>query len=320
MMRARSLGLILCVSLLAAVPLVRPAPAGGAAAQAIQQAPQTMHIEVNLVNVFATVRDKRTKRIVSDMEQNDFKITEDNAEQKISSFSRDSNLPVTLGLLIDTSGSEEQTLGAEQEAGVRFLARVLRKGDLATVINFDTDVNLLADLTDDQGMLDRAIQRARINAPMAMGPLGGNQPGTIFYDAVYLACHDKLAEEAGRKALVILTDADDEGSRYRIEDAVEAAQRTDTVVHILLIARGLGNESVARKLTDATGGRTIVVRSEKNLEQAFDEISEELRSQYTLSYSSSNGAHDGSYRKIKVESTRKDLDVLARRGYYAPKN
>lgn len=284
---------------------------------------QGIRVQVNLVNLFATVRDKKTKQIISSLEQNDFKITEDGAEQKISFFSRESTLPITLGLLIDTSGSEQNTLGAEQEAAVRFLSRVLRKGDLAMVVSFDTDSDLLADLTDDQSRLDRAINRTRINAPGAQGPLAQSVPGTVFYDAVYAACHDRLAEEAGRKALVILTDAQDEGSTLKLQDAIEAAQRTDTVVHILLVADtrfGGGNESVARKLTDETGGRTIVVRSEKNLEQAFDQISQELRSQYTLGYYSSNTTRDGGYRKIKVDTVRKDLDVLTRRGYYAAKN
>src|SRR5207253_9850015 len=167
--------------------------------------------------------------------RNDLKNYEHRTEPKISIFSRQSNLPITLRLMIDTSGSEQNTLGAEQEAAVRFLSRVLRKGDLAMVVSFDTDSDLLADLTDDQSRLDRAINRTRINAPSAQGPLAQTIPGTVFYDAVYAACHAKLAEEAGRKALVILTDAQDEGSTLKIQDAIEAAQRTDTVVHILLI-------------------------------------------------------------------------------------
>jgi VWFA-related protein len=256
------------------------------------------------------------------VEQNEFKVMEDDKEQKISYFARESNLPITLGLLIDTSGSEMQTLGAEQEAAIRFLSRVMRKGDLTTVISFDSDADMLADFTENKGILERAILRARVNVPIGQGPLPTNQAGTVLYDAIYLACHEKLASEAGRKALIILTDAEDTGSRVRDKEAIEAAQRTDTVVHILLISGGGfgANESAAKKITDETGGRTIVVRSEKNLEQAFDQISEELRSQYTLGYSSSNSARDGTYRKIKVEMTRKDLDVLTRRGYYAPKN
>ena len=281
--------------------------------------------QVNLVNIFATVRDKN-KRIVPDLKQEDFRVFEDNREEKTAFFSRETSLPVTLGLLIDTSGSESNRLGAEQEAGSRFLNRVLRKGDLALVISFDTDVDLLSDFTDDSGQLNRGIQRARINAASGgsinPGPIPqGRVGGTHFYDAVYLACMDKLVSETGRKALVIITDAYDEGSKLRPEEAIEAAQRTDTVIHILLVhdpgyPTGAG---IAKKITEETGGRMIEVSSEKRLEEAFDQISEELRSQYTLGYYPSNNNHDGKYRKIKIEMGRKELKVLARKGYYAPK-
>jgi len=322
-MRSERLSLKLFAGAVAALLLFSGSSIGRGQGQNSEGPQQGIRVQVNLVNLFATVRDKKTKQIISNLEQGDFKVTEDGVEQKISFFSRESMLPITLGLLIDTSGSEQNTLGAEQEAAVRFLSRVMRKGDLAMVVSFDTDSDLLADLTDDQSRLDRAINRTRINAPGAQGPLAQSVPGTVFYDAVYAACHDRLAEEAGRKALVILTDAQDEGSRLRLQDAIEAAQRTDTVVHILLVvdARfGGGNESIARKLTDETGGRTIVVRNEKNLEQGFDQISQELRSQYTIGYYSSNTTRDGGYRKIKVDTVHKDLDVLTRRGYYAGKN
>ncbi len=322
MARNVSWGLLLGGVLLAAVTLAEAWPsaraAGGQAASAGQQ---PIRIQVNLVNLFATVRDKKTKRILAGLEQSDFKVSEDNAAQEVIAFSRETNLPITLGLLIDTSGSQRETLGIEQDAAIRFLARVLRKGDLTMVVSFDSDADLLAGFTEDRVILERAIRRTRIAGAAAAGPLGGSPAGTVFYDAIYLACTDKLAEEAGRKALVILTDADDTGSRYRAQEAIEAAQRTDTVIHVLLIAPAFGgNESAARKLTDETGGRTIVVRSEKNLEEAFDQISEELRSQYTLGYYSTNSARDGSFREVKVESTRKDTDVLTRRGYYAPRN
>jgi VWFA-related protein len=319
-MRSEPLSLKLFAGSLAALLLICLPPVRGAQNSDTQQ--QGIRVQVSLVNLFATVRDKKTKQIISNLEQSDFKITEDGVEQKISFFSRESTLPITLGLLIDTSGSEQGTLGAEQDAAVRFFSRVLRKGDLAMVVSFDTDSDLLADLTDDQSRLDRAINRARINSPGGQGPLAAQTPGTVFYDAVYAACHDKLASEAGRKAVVILTDAQDEGSTLKIQDAIEAAQRTDTVVHVLLISdpRFGANESAARKLTDETGGRTIVVRNEKKLEEAFDQISQELRSQYTVGYYSTNATRDGGYRKVKVETTRKELDVLARRGYYATKN
>src|ERR1700674_3607030 len=156
---------------------------------------------------------------------------------------------------------------------------------------------------------------------MNTGPLPQSRNGgTDFYDAVYLASHDKLADEAGRKALVILTDAEDTGSKLKLQDAIEAAQRTDTVVHLLLIAADGGDQGVARKLTEETGGRMIVVRNEKNLEQAFDQISEELRSQYTIGYVPTNKARDGAYRKIKVDMKNKEYSALTRRGYYAPTN
>ncbi len=285
--------------------------------------------EVTLVNVFATVRDKN-KRIVTDLKQDDFKISEDGHDEKISFFSKEMNLPITLGLLLDTSGSEQNMLPAIQDGGSRFLHRVLKKGDEAMIISFDSDVDLLSDFTDDRSILDRAINKARINIPgggmMAgnPGPIGGssNITGTALYDAIYLACGDKLNGEAGRKAIVIVTDAQDEGSKTRLEEAVEAAQRTDTVIHVLLVydPRYGGNTGVARKLTEDTGGRLIIVNSEKKLEEAFDQISEELRSQYMLGYYPTNNAKDGKFRKIKVDMTNHDLKVLARKGYYAPKH
>jgi len=310
-MRIRAILSYLCIASLA----------GGLAFAA---PPGQIRVQVNLVNLFATVRDKH-KAIITGLKQDDFQVYEDGQLQEITNFSAESNLPITLGILIDTSGSEYFMLGGEKEAGSRFLARVLRKGDLAMIMTFDTDVDLLADFTDDRGVLDRAINRAQINAPsggmIAQGPLpSSGSGGTNFYDAVYLAAHEKLSGEAGRKAIVVLTDAEDTGSKLRLSDAIEAAQRTDTVVHILLVAADGGDRDVAGRLTGETGGRMIIVRNEKNLEQAFDEISEELRNQYTIGYTPTNKKHDGSYRKIKVEMKNKDYSVLTRRGYYAPNN
>lgn len=288
----------------------------------------TIRAQVSLVNLFVTVRDK-SKHIVTDLKQEDFKAFEDGQPQQIAFFSKEVTLPITLALLLDTSGSEQFMLPSIQDAGARFLDRVLRKGDEALVMSFDSDVDLLADFTEDRGQLDRGIRKARINVPSAgsvgnnPGPIGSRQiTGTALYDAVYLACNEKLNTEAGRKAIVIVTDAQDEGSKVRIEQAIEAAQRTDSVIHILLVADphfGGGNSGAAHKLTDETGGRTVVVNSEKHLAQAFDQISEELRMQYTLGYYPTNSARDGKFRKIKVEMTNHDLKVLARKGYYAPK-
>jgi VWFA-related protein len=321
-MRSMHKFLMQCVTATVAVILALPAmpqePAG--------QTP-VIKSQVSLVNLFATVRDKN-KRIVPTLKQEDFRISEDNQDQKIAFFSREVALPITLALLLDTSGSEQDMLSAIQDAGSRFIARVIRKGDEALVMSFDSNVDLLSDFTDERGQLERAIRKSRINVPDQgtiagnPGPVGSRQiTGTALYDAIYLACGEKLATEAGRKAVVIVTDAQDEGSKVRLEEAVEAAQRTDTVIHILLVAdpRFGGNPGVAHKLAEETGGRMISVRSEKKLAEAFDEISEELRSQYTLGYYPTNSAQDGKFRKVKVETTEHDLKVLARKGYYAPK-
>jgi len=203
---------------------------------------------------------------------------------------------------------------------------VLRKGDEAMVLSFDIDVDLLADFTDDTEQLERAIRRTQINAPVNMGPVSqAHVRSTALYDAIYLACHDQLAHETGRKGVVILTDAEDEGSHMKLQDAIEAAQRADTVVHIILIAEpmqygfgGYSGASVAKKLADETGGRVIDARSGSKIQEAFDQISEELRSQYVLGYYPTNTARDGTFRKIRVETKKSGLKVLARRGYYAP--
>jgi len=303
-----------------------------AAAMAIPALPQeptvqapTIKTQVNLVNLFVTVRDK-SKRIVTDLKQDDFKVSEDGQDQKIAFFSKEVTLPITIGLLLDTSGSEQEMLGAIQDGASSFLNRVMRKGDEAMVISFDLDVDLLSDFTDDRSQLNRAIHKAQINAGgpmMTPGTLpSGGPKGTNFFDALYLACNDKLSTEAGRKAIVVLTDAEDNGSKVRVEEAIEAAQRTDTVVHILLVYDpSYGADSgVAKKITDETGGRMIVVNNEKHLMAAFDQISEELRSQYTLGYYPTNSSRDGKFRKIKVQVADHNDKVLARKGYYAPKS
>jgi VWFA-related protein len=295
-----------------------------------------MKVQVELVHLFATVRDKHNQ-IISNLTKNDFKVFEDGKQQKIAYFSREMNLPLTIGLLIDTSGSQEHLLSAEQEAGKRFLRRILTQKDLAMLITFDTDVDLLADFTNERSILDRAIDRARINAPVApsvitQGPFpSSNKPmGTDLYDAIYLASHDKLAGEAGRKAIVVLTDAEDVGSTDTLDQAIDAAQRSDTVIHVLLIANrwqyvrygfGYHGDAVADKMAKETGGRVIRVSNGRELDKAFTELAQELRSQYVIGYYPTNAARDGSFRKIKVEATAPEkVKVLTRRGYYAPMN
>lgn len=286
-----------------------------------------IRVGVDLVNLFATVRDK-DKRLVPNLTKDRFEVYEDGKLQEIDFFKAEGELPLTMGIVMDTSGSMDTIFGAEQEAASRFLQRVLRpKKDLAMVMTFDTDVDLLADFTNDQGRLERAIQRARVNTGgprVTPGTVPSTTGGTNLYDAVYLACREKLARESGRKAIILLTDAADTGSKVSLKEALETAQRADTVIHVLFIEagggwglRGGGDAGVAKRLADETGGRMIAVNNHRDLEKAFDQISEELRSQYTLGFYSTNSARDGAFRKLKVEV--KDHKVLARKGYYAPK-
>ena len=280
-----------------------------------EQGQGPLKVQTNVVNVFATVRNKQ-HGIVSDLTKDDFRITEDGVEQKVEFFAKEVNMPITLGLLIDTSASMDRMIDAEQDAASRFLREVMRPKDEAMVITFDFDVDLLADFTQDTSVLSSAIRRARVNSVGGGGvvtpgtiPQGSNAGGTDLYDAIYLACHDELATEAGRKGVIILTDAEDTGSKLGMRDAIEAAQRSDAVIHVLLITD---------RMADDTGGRVIDVHNEKSLEKAFDEISEELRSQYVLGYYPINLKRDGTFRKIQVSVARPDVKVLARKGYYAP--
>jgi VWFA-related protein len=334
---------ILTIGLAAYVAASTVVPATGAAPRsraAVQQNPQqqekkppqaegSIKSQVLLVNVFATVRDKR-HGVIGDLTKDDFRILEEGQEQKIAFFSKETDMPITLGILIDTSGSMANIIGAEQDAASRFLKEVLRPRDLAMVMSFDFDVDLLADFTQDTAVLERAIRRTRVNAVANVGminpgtiPQGASSGGTNLYDAVYLAAHDQLTGEAGRKAVILLTDAEDTGSKLGEKDAIEAAQRSDAVIHVVLIqdpraTMGYGG-GVAHKMADETGGRVIPVHNERTLEKAFQEISEELRSQYVLGYYPTNNKRDGTFRKIQVQVDRPDMKILSRKGYYAPR-
>src|SRR5580704_14066301 len=239
-----------------------------------QQEPQgqgPLQVQTTIVNVFATARDKR-HAIITDLTKDDFKILEDGVEQKVAFFSKEVNMPITLGLLIDTSASMDRMIEAEQDAASRFLREVMRPKDEAMVITFDFDVDLLADLTQDTSVLASAIHKPRVK----LKPVGGgcvvtagpfpeenNSGCTVLYDAIYLACHEELATEAGRKGLIILTDAEDSGSKMRLQDALGAAQRADAVIHVILISDRMatfGTEpGAAQRMAEDTGGRVIDV-------------------------------------------------------------
>jgi VWFA-related protein len=279
---------------------------------------QTIHVGVPLVNIYATVVDNRNAYI-PDLDQSDFKIFEDKVEQKIAFFSREKTLPLSLGLLIDTSGSVQDRISAEQNAATQFLHSILQKGDKAFIIAFDVGAVTLSDWTSDLPTLDAAVGRlqAGIGIPRS-GPLP-ESGGTRLYDTIYAASVKKMTDEGRRKALIILTDADDDGSEKKITDAIEAAQRADTIVQVLLVRdkTGLAFFDVAKRLAGETGGRAIEVANPKDLQSAFDQISDELHSEYSIGYYPANSNLDGKYRQLKVELTNKKYKVSARKGYYA---
>jgi len=297
----------------------------------------TLKVNVNVVQLFFNVKDKKGGLIPS-LTKGDFQLLEDGKPETIKYFAAESDLPLTLGILIDSSGSQQRVLEMEKEVGANFLAEILRPKDMAFVISFDVDSNLLQDFTNSSRRLREALNSARINAPPSScgglpgaggGPLpcSSNPKGTVLYDTVYLASHDQLAKEVGRKAMILLTDGQDEGSRLRIQDAIEAAQKADSIVYVLLCADrgfygGIGyfGESDMRKLTEQTGGRVINVGNKMDkLREAFDQIAAELRSQYNIGYTPTNTRQDGSYRKLEIKC-KQNYKIQARSGYYATKH
>jgi VWFA-related protein len=292
---------------------------------------ETFKAQVNVVNIFFNVKDKHGL-LMPGLTKGDFEVIEDGKPQTIKYFASDADQPLTLGLLIDTSPSQERVLTIEQESCVEFLQSVLRPKDLAFLINFDSDIDLDQDYTNNVASIRRALNKLQIGGgAVGGGPVGlGGGPvpnahprSTALNDAVYVAAYEKLKTEVGRKAMIIFTDGEDEGSHLKIRDAIEAAQKADTMCYVILIAdrggwyQGFG-EGDMRKLAEETGGRVIEVgNNQQKLRQAFDQIQQELRSQYNIGYTPTNSKLDGSYRKIQIRAKGGDYKVQARQGYYA---
>ncbi|HEV2715202.1 MAG TPA: VWA domain-containing protein [Terriglobales bacterium] len=299
-----------------------------------EQPTTSLKVNVNVVQLFFNVKDKKGG-LIPNLAKNDFQVLEDGKPQAIKYFAAESNLPLTLGILIDASGSQQRVLEMEKEVGGDFLSQILREKDLAFVISFDVNVDLLQDFTNSVHSLKTALNSARINTGGSAGTIpglgGGPVPsstiprGTLLYDSIYLAAHDELAQQVGRKAMIILTDGEDQGSQLKIQDAVEAAQKSDSIVYVLLCADrgfygfgGYSGEGQMKKLTQETGGRVIEVGNKMDkLKQAFDQIAQELRSQYNVGYTPTNAALDGTFRKIEIHANNKDYKIQARTGYYA---
>ncbi len=307
----------------------RQAPSPGGAND-LPPAAQTLKISVEVVNVYAVVWDH--KRLVPNLRKEDFELTEDNVPQSIKYFSRQTDTPLTLVIGVDTSPSQQRVLPIEQEAAKNFIRQVIRPKDLASVLHFDLQVELLQDFTSDPNRLSRAVDEMVINGG-GQGPLPGTFPTsgraccTQLYDAVYLASTDLLKQEVGRKVLILLTDGVDAGSKETLNAALEAAQRNNVIIYSIDIAdrafygvlgMAENGDSVLGKLSNETGGRVIRVSRASQTAAAFDEIANELRTQYLLGYTPTNSRHDGTYRRIRVRTVNGNYKVQARRGYYAP--
>jgi VWFA-related protein len=312
-----------------------PSPSGPPPASDAPPVPQndtdapTLNVNVNLVDLYFSARDK--DGFITNLVKNDCSLNEDKVPQTIKNFTQEKKLPLTIGILLDTSGSQMNVLPLEQQSGATFLRDVLTPKDEAFLISFDINVDLLADYTNRASDISRALNKATINTGAGTGSVTGNGDprGTLLFDAVYLAANEKLSREAGRKIIVMLTDGGDQGSQETLKTATEAAQKANVIVYVILIADrqfyggGFGinlADSGARdmeKIASDTGGRVINVGNNgKKLEDAFNQIQDELRTQYLLSYTPTNDKADGTFRKIDL-SCGKSLKVDTRKGYYA---
>jgi VWFA-related protein len=291
---------------------------------------EVIRVDVERVNVLFSVRDKNGA-FINTLTQDDFEVREDGKLQEIKSFARETDLPLTVGLLIDVSGSQARLIEEERRAAAQFFRQVLREKDVAFLIAFGPEAELLQDSTGSVRLLERALSELRPMGGSAAtilnpGPIPTTPRGTILFDAVYLAANEKLKGEVGRKAIILITDGVDQGSRVKQQEAVDAALRADAVIYSVyymdpgFYGYGAGGSGTLKRMSDDTGGRMFEVGRRQTLESIFKQIEEEMRSQYAISYSSSNPARDGSFRKLEIRTKNKAYKVQARKGYFAPKD
>ncbi len=272
-------------------------------------------LEVNRVDVLFTVSDRKG-RFVTDLGINDFLVSENKKPQNIMEFAAESDLPLRLAILIDTSNSIRDRFRFQQEAATRFIDGVIRPSqDKAAIISFDTSAELVADLTGDTEKLDKAVRELR--------PGGG----TALYDAVYFAARDKLMQDQPRtkfrRAMVILSDGEDNNSRYTRDQALEMAQKADVVLYTVstnITRMPTDGDKIMRYFASETGGLAFFPFKAEDLSQSFENIANELRHQYMILYRPEPLKNDGLYHTVDIKIRgRKDLVVRARKGYYAPK-
>lgn len=290
---------------------------------------------VELVNVAVTVRGKNNA-LVTGLKGEDFKILEDGKEQQLRNVTAESNLPLMMGMLIDISLTMLQYVKDEQRSGARFFRQIMRPGDRAFVAAFRAGVELMQDVTANPAELEAGLKAIQGNQSQCAG--------TAMYDAIYLSCEQRLQGQNERKALIVLSDGTEYNSTKSLNDAIKAAQLTETIIYTIgynisptafsgggqVRLCGQANDrfapttqnaadAVMRQLANDTGGRIFRIAGSAGLDQIYDDIEKEIRSQYILSYSPANTKKDGKFRKIEVKTTNKDYFVAARRGYYTAK-
>src|SRR5215467_1855629 len=290
-------------------------PPPAAAPTAASDEPARILVDVTRVNMLFTVTDKKG-RFVTDLNKGDFEIFESKRAQAIQEFTAESDLPLRLAIVVDTSNSIRDRFRFEQEAAIEFINGVVHTNvDKAMVVSFDSSAELVSDLIDDKEKLATAIRSLR--------PGGG----TAFYDAIFFACRDKLQQDQPkhkfRRAMIMVTDGEDNESRYTRDQALEMAQKTDVVLYAIstnISHNDTEGDKVLRYLTQETGGRAFFPFKVEDLEQSFENIANELRHQYNIFYRPEPLKTDGLYHTVDLKvKGRKDLVVRARKGYYAPK-
>jgi Ca-activated chloride channel homolog len=331
------LAVCLCTVLVCAAQQASTLPASQQGQEQIQRSQTTIPVQVNLVDVLFTVLNRRNK-LVPDLEKQDFKVLDDNVTQEIRYFSKQSDLPLRIGMLLDTSNSIRDRIKFEQDAANNFLFSVLRRNkDEAFVMTFDDEPQMVQGFTGDTGLLRDQILRTRA---------GG---GTAVYDAIYDACFKELSHpprppgdqpDVVRRVMILISDGEDNLSSRTRAEAIEMAQRSSVVIYTISTStqwvtlddpskEKSGNrkyhltegDKILQDLAEETGGRSFYPYHVDDLDQSFQDIGEELRNQYSLAYNPSNHGIDGRYHKIKIETPdRKGFQVRARRGYYARPN
>jgi VWFA-related protein len=280
-------------------------------------AAQTIQVDVNVVNVLCTVRDPHGA-LITTLKQDDFEVRENGGLQQIRYFTRDTDLPLTIALLVDVSGSVRRFVQAEKGAAIQFLREVLRPNDQALLTGFSSTIVLWQDFTSSLPMLESALGGMHAVPFRGLPKDGLAMPTTLLYDAMGSTALSKLKSVSGRKTMIIISDGMDLGSRNTLDAAVQAAQITNTIVYG--ICYSTGRESgcgYLKSLAQPTGGRMFELGPKSSLSVVFAAIQDELRSQYSLGYVSTNPARDGSFRKLQVKVHAGGLRAFSRKGYYA---